>query len=86
MRVSLWDAYSVSGKTRPSSRLFNFTSPTSLVQGDNVFTAPAGKTLAANSTYFVHFERTSGTTDADLNRTTSDDEDSGKVSRLGDVG
>ena len=58
------------------------TAPSSLVDGDNTFTASGnGIDLAANTTYRVWFEVTAqGNNEGIISRTTSDAEDSGSLS------
>ena len=77
VEVSLWDSYynTDASDRRPNSEVFKFTSPASLAQGSNTFTAPAGSTLEPNATYFVHI-RNLHTDSVYLDRTTSADEDS----------
>ncbi len=76
-QVSIYNTSSGS----PSTSLHVLTNPSSpVVGGTNTFTASAGATLAANTTYAVLFEITSGGAQTNLDRTDSDAEDSGKAS------
>ncbi len=75
-QVSIYNTSSGS----PSTSLHVLTNPSSLTaSATNTFTA-AGDELAANTTYAVVFEITSGSGQTRLPRTQSDGEDSGKAS------
>ena len=78
-RVSI---YNTSGSPpAPSTSLYVLTNPSSLsASATNTFSADAGASLLANTTYAVVFEVTSGTATTSLDRTDSDAEDSGAAS------
>ena len=63
----------------PSSSLHELNTPSSVTAGVNTFTADAGATLEANTTYVVVFEVTGGEKTL-LSRTQSDSEDTGAAS------
>ena len=78
VEMELWDSYynSVASAERPDSRVFTFTSPSSLVQGDNAFIAPAGSTLEPNKRYYVHLRPASASSGKFyIDRTTSNDQE-----------
>ena len=76
-RVSVYNTSSGS----PSTSLHTLTNPSSLTaSATNTFTAAAGDELAANTTYAVVFEITSGSGQTRLARTQSDAEDAGEAS------
>ena len=78
VEMELWDSYynSVASAERPDSRVFTFTSPSSLVQGDNAFIAPAGSTLEPNKHYYVHLRPASASSGKFyIDRTTSNDQE-----------
>ncbi len=53
------------GKNHPGTTLYTLTSPASLIEGENTFTAPAGATLAADTRYHIVAER-AGTDSGDV--------------------
>ena len=85
-RVSI---YSTSGSpAAPNSSLHVLNNPTTLTaSATNTFTANAGATLAANTTYAVVVDRSSGSGSTTLAKTTSNAEDSGAASgwSIGDI-
>ena len=77
-RVSI---YSTTSSGDPDSSLHVLTNPSSLTSdASNTFSAPAGASLAANTTYAVVVEIASGQNQTLLGRTTSDAEDAGAAS------
>ena len=73
--------YSMSG-INPDTSLHALTNPT-LGGGINTFTAPAGATLDANTTYAVFFEQTGGTGSYGVEKTESGAEDADGASGWG---
>ena len=70
--------YSVARSGSPGVEVFRLANPATFSVGANVFTAPSGATLSADTGYFVVVAYGgTDTTDFTLNLTSSDDEDSG---------
>ena len=69
--------YSVARSSgNPRVKVFGLTSPATFSVGANVFTAPSGATLSANTGYFVIVAYGATSTEFTLNATDSEDEDS----------
>ena len=70
--------YSLARSGSPRVEVFRLANPATFSVGANVFTAPSGATLSADTGYFVVVAYGgTDTTDFTLNLTSSDDEDSG---------
>ena len=70
--------YSLARSGSPRVEVFGLANPATFSVGANVFTAPSGATLSADTGYFVVVAYGgTDTTDFTLNLTSSDDEDSG---------
>ena len=68
--------YSPDVDGKPDTKLFDLVSPDEFAPGHSFFEAPAGKTLAASTTYVMVWTNNGGTNHR-LNRTLSNSEDSG---------
>ena len=68
--------YSLVLGTRPDRKLIDLANPATFSVGANVFTAPSGATLSANTGYFVVVAYGATSTEFTLNATDSEDEDS----------
>ena len=78
VQVSVW---STTGANKlPDSKLYTLTNPTLAADSLNTFTAPAGSTLDASTTYAVVFENTAPANQYELATTDSNNEDSGGTS------
>ena len=78
VQVSVW---STTGANKlPDSKLYTLTNPTLAADSLNTFTAPAGSTLDASTTYAVVFENTAPANQYELAKTESNDEDAGATS------
>ena len=68
--------YTADANGLPDAKMFDFVSPDEYAPGHSFFEAPAGKTLAASTTYVMVWTHNSGTRHR-LQRTTSNSEDPG---------
>ena len=68
--------YSAHANGKPDTKLFDLVSPDEYAPGHSFFEAPAGKTLAASTTYVMVWTHNSGTSPR-LHQTLSNGEDSG---------
>ncbi len=68
--------YSADADGKPAAKLFDFLSPTEYAPGHSFFEAPAGTTLAANTSYVVVWSHLGGAAHR-LQQTSSNGEDAG---------
>ena len=72
--------YSADADGKPDAKLFDLVSPTEYAPASlSFFEAPAGTTLAANTSYVVVWSRLGGTTSHRLRQTLSNGEDAGAL-------